>query len=109
MSGVPQIPADVAKNFDRLYRDAEEGNTRAVDNRPLPPAWIDRFKNIYCAAQGYTNVAGLTYMEFRMAFLDTYRQDHDMVAQRVQDLRRDRPDLFSGGNFVELLSEFRKL
>lgn len=109
MSGVPQMPADVAKNFERLYRDAEDGNTRAVDNRPLPPAWIERFKTIYCAAQGYTNVAGMDYIDFRAEFMRTYRIDHDMVAERVAALRRDKPQLFTGGNFMALLTEFRKL
>lgn len=102
------MPKDVAENFDRLRADADALLVRAVDNRPLPPVWIDRFQKI-SEAMGYTNVEGLTYMEFRMEFLRTYRTDHDNVSRFVEDLRAKKPQLFQAGVSDALIREFSKI
>ena len=104
-----EMPRDVAHNFERLYRDAEEYNVKAIDGRPLAFAWIDRFKRVYCAGTGYTNVAGMSYFDFRAEFMRVYRMDHDYVSQTVAKMQKEKPRLFEHGFSAHLIEEFKHI
>ena len=85
-----EMPDDVSRNFDRLYREVDLRLLQNDRGRMIPSAWIDRFRKV-SDAMAYTNVQGLHYADFRDAFMRHYAVDFEWVSGQVTDIMGEHP------------------